>query len=158
MNEKENQGSHDDGDLSDMLQELRVVQEAASLLVGFLLVASLRADFGVGKPGERWLYLATFLSAFAALVLLLAPAAHHRMERPLTDRAAFKRSASRLMLAGQALLSAALTLAAALAVSEAAGRAAGVVMAAVVGGLILALWWVVPIVRLRKRRGGDGPR
>lgn len=146
----------DDGDFADLLQELRVVQEAASLLVGFLLVASLRADFaGRGGP-EKWIYLTTFFFATAGLVFLLTPPARHRIQRPLTDRQAFKRSASRMMLAGQACLSVAVTLASMLAVHEAAGLTAGAVMALLVGGLIATFWWVLPLMG-RGRQAIPGP-
>lgn len=158
--DKGEEGSERDGDLGDLLQELRVVQQAASLLVGFLLVASLQADFAVGRDRERLVYLATFLFAATSLVFLLGPPAWHRIQRPLTDRAAFKRSATRMMLAGQAALSVALALASGLAVTEAAGAVPGVTMAVLVGGLIGVLWWVLPFAGRRKavagrdRRGG----
>lgn len=149
MKSNNDEGAPDDGDLGDLLQELRVVQEAASLLIGFLLVASLRADFAMGRPTEKWLYLATFFFAAASLVFLLTPPARHRIQRPLIDRVAFKRYASRMMLAGQASLSVAITFASALAVNEAAGWAAGVGMGALVGGLIAVFWWVMPLAGRR---------
>ena len=79
-------------------------------------------------------------------MLLSAPAVQHRVIRPLTDRAGFKRLATRQIVVGAVLLAMALTLATQLVLSTVFGHGVGIVFATLTGGLLLLLWWVLPKV------------
>lgn len=139
-----------DGDLSDMLGELRILLPSAQLLTAFLITVPFNSGFVKIVAYEKWLFMATFALAVASLVMFSAPAVQHRLLRPLRDRSAFKRLASKLILAGCFALSLALVLGTGLVLSEVLGHWAGVVAASVVALLIAALWWWFPLV-LRAR-------
>lgn len=101
----------DDGDLTDMLGELRVLLPTAQLLSAFLIAVPFAPGFKSIVQAEKNVFLATFMLSVAALVLFTAPAVQHRLMRPLRRRADFKARASRQMLVGAALLAIALVLA-----------------------------------------------
>lgn len=139
-----------DGDLTDMLSELRVLLPTAQLLSAFLITVPFNSGFAKIVESEKVIFLATFLLSIAGLVLLSAPAIQHRLLRPLRDRDRFKRLASRQIIAGSASLSFALTLATELVLAEVVGHGTGVAAAGFVLLMILILWWTLPKVWQRR--------
>lgn len=134
----------DDGDLTDMLGELRVLLPTAQLLSAFLTTVPFTTGFGKIVVVEKHIFLATFVLSIASLVLLSAPAVQHRIVRPLKDRAAYKRLATRQILVGASCLGVALVLVTQLVLSEVLGHVVGNVAAALCAALIALLWWVLP--------------
>ena len=141
------EGSWSDEDLSDLLQELRVLLPGVQTLTAFLIILPFSPGFALIEQAERWVYLATFLCSVSSLVLFTAPAAQHRLERPLRNRVRFKQVATRLTIIGLLPLSLALILATQLVVSEVGGREAGIGAAALVTFLIGLTWWLLPLRR-----------
>lgn len=137
-------------DLGDLLDEVRILQQGAQMLTAFLVLLPFSAGFAKIAVPERWIYLGTFLSAVASLVFLSAPAAQHRLERPLRDRARFKEAATHVVVVGILFLSCALGLVTLLVISEVLGTLAGRIAAAAVAGCITVLWWIVPLHRRRR--------
>ncbi len=143
-----------DGDLTDLLGELRVLLPGAQTLTAFLVILPFNSGFAGIREEEKVVYLATFLCSVASLVLFTAPAAQHRLQRPLRDRERFKTTATRLMVAGLVPLSAAIVLATHLVLSEVLGDDRfALAAAAMVAVLIGIIWWLVP---LRGRGAGAG--
>ena len=136
--------------LEEMLQEMRVLQQGAHLLTAFLVILPFTEPFARIQPTDRWVYLATFLTSLASLVFLSAPAAVHRLERPLKDKEAFTAFATRLIVMGVVFQSLAWVLTAEFVVSNVLGQMIGWVAAAATAALILVLWWLVPFVRRRR--------
>ena len=134
----------DDGDLTDMLGELRVLLPCAQLLSAFLITVPFNTGFANIVSAEKGVFLATFMLSTLSMVLLSAPAVQHRLIRPLVDRAAFKRLGSRQIVIGAVFLGMALTLATQLVLSTVLGDLLGTVFASVTAGAILFLWWVLP--------------
>lgn len=134
----------DDGDLTDMLGELRVLLPSSQLLSAFLITVPFSSGFSKAVTTEKDIFLATFLLSVASLVLLSAPAVQHRLIRPLTDRARFKRMATRQILLGSVALSVALILVTWLVLSAVLGHAAGYAGAAAITALIVLFWWALP--------------
>ena len=141
-----------DEDLSELLQELRVLLPGTQTLTAFLIILPFNSGFADIQRGEKFVYLATFLCSLASLILFAAPAAQHRLQRPLRDREAFKHRANQLVVAGLVLLSLALVLATQLVLDQvmrsvwiAWGGAGAVAL------LILAIWWLIPL-RTKARR------
>lgn len=134
----------EDGDLTDMLSELRVLLPTAQLLSAFLVTVPFSAGFGSIASQEKWVFVWTFVLSIASLVLLSAPAVQHRLLRPLGDRPRFKRFASRQIVAGSMTLASAVVLASQLVLSSAFGHWIGNSIAAMLALLILALWWALP--------------
>jgi peptidoglycan biosynthesis protein MviN/MurJ (putative lipid II flippase) len=133
-----------DGDLTDMLGELRVLLPGSQLLSGFLIAVPFAPGFARMVGSEHYIFLATFLFALISLVFLSAPAIQHRMVRPLRDRERFKAIASRQILLGAATLGISLVLATQLVLSTVMGQTVGNVAAGFLAGLILLIWCWVP--------------
>lgn len=147
--ETEKEGTQQDTDLSDLLEELRVLLPGTTTLTAFLIILPFNAGFDAIRDDEKLVYVVTFLCSMTALILFTAPAAHHRLQRPLRDRVAFKDMASKFMIAGLIPLSFALVLAAQLVVSTAVGdRVVSWSVTGALAMLVLTLWWIFP---LRKR-------
>lgn len=140
------ESEQDDGDLTDMLQELRVLLPGAQLLSAFLTTVPFTEGFRKIVAAEKTVFLVTFLLAMASLVLLSAPAVQHRLVRPLKDRSAYKRLATREIIVGAAALGMALVLATQLVLSEVLGLLVGNVAAASVAVVIILTWWVMPSI------------
>lgn len=140
-----------DHSLSDMLNEMRVLLPGAQTLTAFLIVVPFNANFQNLASSDRWVYIITFLCSMVALLLLSAPAAHHRLERPLIDREGFKNFATRFIVAGLFFLSIALVLATELVISQVWTQneySWGV--AGLVALLVLTVWWLLPRNRVQR--------
>lgn len=135
-----------DGDLTDLLSELRVLLPGTQTLTAFLVILPFNGGFAEIRNEEKWVFVVTFLCSILALVLFTAPAAQHRLQRPLRDREGFKTVATRFIIAGLIPLSIALVLVAQLVLSEvAANRWVSWSVAGVLALVILALWWIYPM-------------
>lgn len=141
---------NDDGDLTEMLNEVRVLLSGSQLLTAFLISVPFMSGFREVIQSEKWVFMATFICSLASLILFAAPAVQHRMLRPLRNRSAFKDMATRQILAGVILMALALVLAASLVVSEVFGHVLGIGVAVGIGALIVSLWYWLP-ARQRKK-------
>ena len=65
-------GGDDDGDLTDMLGELRVLLPSAQLLSAFLITVPFSSGFAATVAAEKGVFIATFVLAVASLVMLRA--------------------------------------------------------------------------------------
>ena len=144
--------SQDQVDLTEMLQELRVLIPGVQVLTGFLLILPFDQEFRSLALAEKWVYLAAFVSGITSLILLSAPAAQLRFERPLRDRARFKEYATRMTIIGLIPLSLALILTTQLIVERTLGATTAIIITACVAVLLAAVWWVWPLMGLRARR------
>lgn len=141
-----------DGDLTDMLGELRVLLPSAQLLSAFLITVPFSSGFAATVAAEKSVFIATFVLAVASLVMLSAPAVQHRVIRPLIDRVHFKRLATRQIIFGSVALALALVLVTQLVLSAVFGHLVGNILAGGIGVLIVLLWWVLPkVYRARGR-------
>jgi len=143
---------HADGDLSDMLSELRILLPGAQMLTAFLIILPFSGRAEQFIRAERLVFLATFFFALTSLVLLSAPAIQHRLMRPLVCRERFKRVATRQIVAGSCSLAFALTLGTNLVISSVFGKLIGIASSVTMGLLILCLWCLLPMY-LKRRHG-----
>ena len=81
-----------DEDLSDLLNEIRLLLPGTLLLVAFLIALPFNTGYTRVSQFDNAVYVALFLCAILSLLLFAAPAAQHRLMSPLRDRAAFKRA------------------------------------------------------------------
>lgn len=145
----------DDGDLTDLLSELRILLPGAQTLTAFLIILPFNGGFAEIRNEEKAVYVVTFLCSIMSLILFTAPAAQHRLQRPLHDREGFKTTATRFMIAGLIPLSTALVLVSQLVLSAVvANHRISWSVAGVLAIVILVLWWVVP-TRRHARHGGS---
>ena len=96
-------------ELNELLQELRSLIPGAEVLFGFLLAISFTGAFGELGDLERYVYYGTLVSTAIALVLFMAPAAHHRLRFREGDKDYLLRKANREAIAGTVASSIALT-------------------------------------------------
>ena len=141
-----------DGDLSDLLSELRILLPGAQMLTAFLIILPFNGGFAKIVQAEKVVFLLTFILSMTSLVLLSAPAIQHRVMRPLQDRERFKRVADRIMMCGAFSLALAFILGTNLVMSEVFGHIAGIVAAVLMGTLIVCMWWLLPLHLKRHRR------
>jgi Ca2+/Na+ antiporter len=145
-----------DTDLSDLLEELRILLPGTQVLTAFLIILPFNSSFSEIRDEEKAVYIVTFLCSLLSLILFIAPAAHHRLQRPLRDRVEFKDYATRFMIAGLVPLSFALVLASQLVLSTVLqDRLLAWLMAGVVALVLLALWWVFPLRKRREQGNAD---
>lgn len=140
-------GSRLDRELSELLQELRIVLPGVQVIFAFLLTVPFAARFpdlgGVGRA----LYVVALTGAAVSSVLLIAPTTLHRVRWRERDKEWMMRLSNRLALAGTATLAVTLATALHLVTSFMYGwRLAVGLSTAVFVGLIL-LWYVVPAWR-----------
>lgn len=143
-----------DRNWNEVLQELRVLQTGTQILTGFLLALAFQPAFADLSPGQRVFYLVLIVLAALSAIVALAPVALHRF--------LFQQRAKRTVVryGHLALLTALLTVSVLLVgvvafvfdvvVSDTASWVVGIAL----GGLIAALWIVVPLV-VRARREGE---
>jgi hypothetical protein len=134
-----------------MLNEMRVLLPGAQTLTAFLIIVPFNGSFQDLGPSDRWVYVITFLCSLVALLLFAAPAAHHRLERPLIDREGFKNFANRFILAGLFFLSVALVLATELVIAQVwTQNSISWGVAGLVALLVLTVWWTLPRSRIQR--------
>jgi len=148
----ESPSEHDETDMTEMLNELRILLPGAQLLNGFLITLPFNSGFQQIVQVEKWIFMATFVCSLSSLILFTTPAVQHRVLRPLDDREKFKNGASKQMIVGAVFLSLALVLCANLVTAEVVGHPLGGVVAALVSSMILGLWWISPLWRRRPRK------
>ncbi len=134
----------EDGDLTDLLGELRVLLPTVQLLSAFLITVPFAPRFSEIETTEKHVFLATFLFSIGSLILLSAPAVQHRLLRPLVDRRRFKVLATKEIVVGAAMLAVAVVLAIQLVLTAVFNHVIGTTVAALAAVLIAALWLVLP--------------
>jgi hypothetical protein len=140
----------EDGDLSDMLSELRILLPGAQMLTAFLIILPFSTGARQIIEAERLVFLATFFFALTSLVLLSAPAIQHRLMRPLNNRARFKRVATRQIVAGSFSLAFAFILGTKMVINEVFGGMASSIASAAIAMLILCVWCLLPMYLKRR--------
>lgn len=145
--QRDDEATRQDGDLSDLNDELRVLLPGTTTLTAFLIILPFNSGFSEIRDEQKTIYLITFLCSVLSLILFTAPAAQHRLQRPLRDRAAFKNTATRQMIAGLVPLSIAIPLVTELVLTATlAAEWFSWIVAGVVAAAILGLWWIFPMV------------
>jgi heme O synthase-like polyprenyltransferase len=142
----------EDGDLSDMLSELRILLPGAQMLTAFLIILPFNGGARAIIQAERLMFLATFFFALSSLVLLSAPAIQHRLMRPLARREQFKRVATRQIVTGSASMACAFTLGTNLVLSSVFGQLVGLLAGLTMAAAVLFLWCLLPLY-LKRRHG-----
>ncbi len=135
-----------DRNFAELLQELRVMQAGVQILFAFLLTVPLQARYGSLDGFQRGVLVATLLVLVAAIALLVAPVAWHRLMFRRQVKETVVIAASRLAQAGLGALGVAVACAMLLVLDLVLSRLFAVVLAAVVGGLLLVMWLVLPLI------------
>jgi uncharacterized protein involved in cysteine biosynthesis len=137
-----------DRNLAELLQELRVALPGVQILFAFLLVVPFNQRFADITNFQRTIYFVTLLLATAATACLIAPTAHHRIEFRQQDKKRIVFSATKLAIAGLALLALAMTGAVLLITDLLYHSGTVAIVAAGVVLLFASLWFAWPVKRL----------
>lgn len=132
---------------NELLHELRSLIPGAEVLLGFLLAISFTPEFAdLGDP-ERYVYFGTLVSTAIALVLFMAPAAHHRLRFREGDKDYMLRKANREAIAGTVAGSLALTGVLYLVTERMFGSTEAVVASLVFFAFAAWRWWAYAVYR-----------
>ena len=142
-----------DRELIELLNELRVALPGMQVLFAFLLVLPFQVRFTELSNLERGLYFLAFLATATGSILLIAPTTYHRIRFRSRDKEHMVRTFNKLLLAGTGLLGVAISAVTYLVTDVVFGDRLGLASATIVGGLIAALWFAIP-VRRNLREGG----
>ena len=134
-------------ELIELLNELRVALPGVQMLFGFLLAVPFTNRFPTITETQRHVYYFTFLGTAAATIFLIAPTAYHRLRFRQHDKEQLLQTATRLTIAGTACLAAALSGAVYLVSDLLFHTAATALAAAAAVGLLLWLWYGLPLLR-----------
>lgn len=146
-----------DRQLIELLNEVRIAIPGVQVLFAFLLTVPFAAGWADTSELQRDAYFATLLLTAAATALLMAPAAIHRLRFRKGDKRTIVEWAHRLTIAGMAVLGLAMAGAVFLVTDVLYEVTTAAIVAGAVLGLIVGLWFVLPLTR-RFHERGEGPR
>jgi hypothetical protein len=133
--------------MAELLQELRVALPGVQILFAFLLTVPFAQGFTRMNGFQKNLFYGVLLVTAASTVCFIAPTATHRLRFHQGDRKYVIESANRLMIAGLAFLSLAVIGALTLITDYIFGLGGQWYWPALVALLLVALWFVRPLVR-----------
>jgi hypothetical protein len=143
-------------ELMELLNELRIGLPGVQFLFAFLLVVPFQQGATRTTPFQHGVYYVTLIAAVLASILLIGPAAQHRVLFRQHDKEALLRRSSRSAFAGLMVLAVAISAAVLLVVDFFFGRWQAWTSTAVIAAL-LAWWWAVVPFWHRARNEQDEP-
>jgi hypothetical protein len=151
----ESQKERIDRELIELLNELRVALPGVQVLFAFLLVVPFQQRFTTVTQFQKTVYFAALLCSAAAMILLIAPSANHRILFRAREKQQMLRTANAMAIAGLAFLAAAVICVLMLIADYLYGGATTVVVTVLTALGFGALWYGLPL--RRRMRGGVAP-
>jgi hypothetical protein len=139
-----------------MLTEARVLLPGAQALFGFQMAVLLTDAFGELPPSSKVLHAVALCCIATSIILVMAPAAFHRIAYGGENTETFHRIGSGFVIASVVPLAAGITSDLYVSIARALDSAAlGAAVAGAVGLVLLGLWIVQPLVlrAVQARRG-----
>lgn len=130
--------------VSELLQELRVAQTGVQLLFAFLLAVAFTDRYQQETTFVHAVHLVDVVVTALASVLLIAPAAWHRVLFRRGRREAVVRVGTRCAVAGLVLLATAIALTVLLVADVVVGGLGAALLAGGVAVVVGVVWFVVP--------------
>lgn len=144
-----------DRELIELLNEIRVALPGVQVLFAFLLTVPFSQRFSQVTAVQKDVYFATFVSAAAATIFLIAPSANHRVQFRQDDKEALLIRSNWLAIVGTVFLASAVMGTTFLITDILFGGLVTGITTAILAGLLIWFWYGVPIVR---RLTGPGQR
>jgi len=138
--------------INQMLTEARVILPGAQALLGFQLAIVLTESFEKLPDAVRLLHGVALLSVATSVVLLMAPAAIHRIVYAGEDTDEFHRSASRFVTASTVPLALGIAIDVYVVGTKIAQAAVAATAAGAILALLLGLWHALPLIARGRRR------
>jgi putative flippase GtrA len=142
-----------DRELGELLQEMRVAITGVQVLFAFLLTVPFSQRYTQLSRSQKGVYLAAVLSAAVSSLLLIAPAANHRLLFRDGTKEHLLKAANRLVIAGLFTLALGIGLSLYLVTTVVYDDTLAVVLATGVGLMTVFTWFVFP--RLIKASADD---
>jgi cation transport ATPase len=136
-----------DQEWSELVEESRLAMPGTQVLFAFLLVLPFQQRFSDLTEQQTYVYYSALICAAIAIVLLISPTAGHRILWRQGDKETLLRTATITAIAATAFLAAGMTASVYLITDFLFGEPATAIVSASLGGLFIALWYVVPLVR-----------
>jgi hypothetical protein len=149
----ESEAERADRNYNELLQELRVAQTGVQFLFAFLLSLAFTQRFGQITDFQKGLYVATLLAASVAAALLIGPVPFHRIvfRRGLKPR--LVRGADLMARGGLAMLLLSVNGAVLLILDVVLSGPWPFVLAGLLTGWFVFVWYVVPLTARERSRG-----
>ena len=138
--------------IEQMLTEARVLIPGAQALFGFQLAVMLTDAFGELAESAKIVHVIALCCIVLAVILLMAPAAFHRIAYDGENTEAFYRLGSRLIVAAALPLALGITLDLYVAATRAFATRLPAVLTALAVGLVLFILWGLQPLLLRAHR------
>jgi hypothetical protein len=139
-----------DRELAEMLNGLRVILPGVQVLFAFLLTIPFAARFIETDAFQRDVLLITAVAAVVSIILLIAPAAQHRILFRTTAKEQLLHRANRFAIAGVSALGVAMLAALLLILDFVFPRLLAIVICAAAAMLLVWSWQIQPAI-LRAR-------
>jgi amino acid transporter len=136
-----------DRELIELLNELRVALPGIQVLFAFLLTVPFSQRFAQVTTTQRTTFFFAFCMTAISSILLIAPTVIHRLEFRAGDKEQILMVSNRLAIAGTIFLAAAVTAVVYLISDVLYDGALPLIVPIVVGVLILAVWYALPLRR-----------
>lgn len=144
---RETKAERADRNIGELLQELRVALPGVQVLFAFLLTVPFAQGFASLSEEQRDLYFGVLMSTAIATAFLIAPSALHRMLFRQRDKEYLVELSNKLTIVGLLVLGISITGAVLLIADMLFNGPKVAIFTAVIGGLLLALWVVLPLTR-----------
>jgi MFS family permease len=144
----EEDDSHDSHrEFGHLLEELRVSLPGAEIIFAFLLTVPFTSRYEEVTVDQQNTYFVAFISAALAVAFLIAPALLHRIQRKPDNMERLLRTATLLTIIGTGCMAITITAVVYLITELLFGVAVGAIVSAGMAGLIVALWFGLPLYR-----------
>ena len=144
---EESEGERLDRNLSELLQELRVVIPGVQVLFAFLLTVPFQQNFTKINNFQRDVYFATLICTAISAVLLMAPTAYHRLTFRYQQKRKLVFYSNRFAIAGLVFLALAILGALTFVTDYLFSTAATAVVAGFAVAVIAFFWFALPLRR-----------
>jgi archaellum biogenesis protein FlaJ (TadC family) len=126
-----------DRELLELLNELRVVLPSVTVLLAFLLAVPFAKGWTRVTTFQRDVFVVAFLASAVSVAFLAAPSSYHRLR--------FRQGEKAPAIAGIAAAAVALEAVVLLVIDFVLSRGAAIAAAAALFGVVVTLWYVLPL-------------
>lgn len=148
----ESEATRLDRNYSELLQELRVAQTGVQVLFAFLLGIAFTQRYTALESYERVFYVVTLVSAACTAIMLIAPAAVHRMLFGEHRKDEVVELTSRLAGVGLALLAIAMLSAVLFVLDVVTTLLVSIIITSLLAALIAVVWYLLPATQRTRNR------
>jgi predicted membrane channel-forming protein YqfA (hemolysin III family) len=141
-----------DQEWSELVEEHRLAMPGVQVLFAFLLILPFQNRFAELTGEQKYVYYAALLCATAAIVLLIAPTAAHRIRWRQQDKEALLLMSTRTAIAATVFIAASMTASVYLITDVLFGGPATGIVSALVAAAFIGFWYAFPLYRRLRGR------